>query len=541
MNSVPYRAHRNTLSAEFVNGSDRVSTYYSYISKRPDAYIARNVRMEKPERQKADRTRLVSVLEEYNLRIHNSPKAMESIRALLRPETLVIIGGQQAGLLTGPVLVMYKAITIIQEAKKASAALGKPVVPVFWIAGEDHDMNEVNHIQVLNPQGKFEKLSLDSRIQALEGVSHVSISQDDWNEVMEKLEAYLIDTEFKSQLVGKLREIHQQSGTLSDAFARTMAWLFAEHGLVLMDAADPNIRALERPMFRELLEQHEALNEMIVKQGEALVRDGFPLQAEPAEHQVNLFMRSGGRRKLLQYEDGRFQDKQGTESWTKEELLTFIEEHPERFSNNVFTRPLMQEFLFPVLGTVLGPAEIAYWGLLKPAFEHLDMEMPVLIPRTEITFVESTVQKHLDKYELTAEDVMERYEEKLQAWLKDQDHIDIEGQFHRVRDEFIRLYRPVVESLKQIQPGMNQLGNTNMEKILEQIVFLENKAKKALIDRHGTAMRQWEKMYASLKPMGKYQERVYNVFVYLNKYGMQWLEDLIRWDADDEVHYLMYV
>ena len=114
---------------------------------------------------------------------------------------------------------------------------------------------------------------------------------------------------------------------------------------------------------------------------------------------------------------------------------------PDQLSNNVMSRPLMQEYLFPVLATVLGPGEIAYWALTKQAFEQFHMRMPIVVPRMEFTLIEGTIKKQMDKYELTLTDVLERFDEKKQAWLDAQDTLQLNDRFEAVKESFRKQLR----------------------------------------------------------------------------------------------------
>src|SRR5262249_17215926 len=140
---------------------------------------------------------------------------------------------------------------------------------------------------------------------------------------------------------------------------------------------------------------------------------GYSTQAAAAPGCANVFLfrpedgpaGKAGDRVLLFKAAGGFTDKRGESFWSSDELLALTETHPEQFSNNVLTRPIMQDYLLPVLGAVLGPGEIAYWAQIGEAFRRCELEMPILIPRMSFTLVEGTVAKHMDKYGLSFEDV----------------------------------------------------------------------------------------------------------------------------------------
>ncbi|MBP1992807.1 bacillithiol biosynthesis cysteine-adding enzyme BshC [Paenibacillus eucommiae] len=491
---------------------------------------------------RADSAELVKVLTDYNVKIGNAPEALEKISMLLDPSALVVVGGQQAGLFGGQLMILYKAISIIQAARTWSEKLNRPVLPVFWVAGEDHDFDEVNHIHYLSAQLQVEKLQVEHPTGARTAVSRLPLQADAWARAVEELEASLIDTEFKAGLLDKLRAVTSGSVTLTDTFAAIMASLLGEYGLVLLDSDDPALRQLEAPMFQQLVQRNADLSAALQLGRSQVEAAGYVPQAEVAENGANLFIFEGDRRLLLQRDGELFADKKKTFSISQEELGQLAQNQPERLSNNVLTRPLMQEFLFPVLATVLGPGEIAYWGLTGEAFHLFGMKMPVVAPRLEFTLVEGTLQKHLSKYDLTLEDIRFRFEEKQQQWLESQDKLNLAQRFDGVKDSFRESYSPLVESLAAINPGVRKLGETNMLKIIEQIEFLEGKAADAYKTHFEAALRQLERIKLSIIPLAKPQERVYNIYAYLNRYGEDWLKPLIETSMPiDGMHRIYYL
>ncbi|WNQ13507.1 bacillithiol biosynthesis cysteine-adding enzyme BshC [Paenibacillus aurantius] len=529
------------ITEHYLRDFERVRSLYEYNPRQPEDWERRARRLNERVVPDGHRDRLADAMLAYNSLLSNDDKALANIALLREPETLVVVGGQQAGLFTGPLLVIYKAITILQAAAKASAELNRPVVPVFWIAGEDHDWDEVNHIYYLSQKQDVERIKLDQPEGTRTSVSRIRIA--DWEEMVGQLEESLLPTEFKPDLMAKLREFAASSGTLSDYFGRIMAWLFGESGLVLMDSDDPAIRRVESEMFIRFLENQEELASAYRNGREQVESLGYKPQAEVYEENANLFLYDDdGERFLLQRDGGGFTDKKKERRFTKEQLLELARTAPERFSNNVMTRPIMQDFLFPVLAAVLGPGEIAYWGLLKDGFRTLGMEMPLLLPRSEFTLIEGTVKKHMDKFGLTSEVVAERFGEFKANWLKEQDTLNLDERFAEVKEKFRGLYNPLLEAVGAINPGMAKLGDTNYLKIMEQIEFFEARAKGANESQFEASLRQLDRIQLSLYPLGKPQERVYNVFAYLNRYGHWWLKELAEQaPAGDGLHRLVYL
>ncbi|PYI54589.1 bacillithiol biosynthesis cysteine-adding enzyme BshC [Paenibacillus flagellatus] len=516
------------LTRDYIDQFASVSPFYEYNPWEEGSERERAAWLDRDGRPQADRDGLVQALLAYNGKIGNTgANATAHIEALRDRRTLVVAGGQQAGLFTGPLLVLYKAITILVEARQASERLGRTVVPVFWIAGEDHDTDEVNHTYVLTDSLAVQKIKLNAAPDVKTSVSRWSVPREAWDDALDQLERSLMNTEFKAGLMERLRAIAAESDTLSDQFARTLAWLFGEYGLVFVDSDDASLRKLESGMFRPIVARQSELSAALLEAKERLAEAGYAAQVELAPEQAHLFAYERGERLLLHRSGDTFADRKGNVSFTAGELAELAEREPERLSNNVMTRPLMQDYLFPVLSAVLGPSEIAYWGLLRGAFALFGMRMPIVVPRYEFTLLEGTVQKQMGKFGLGFDDVVSRLDEKQDEWLKAQGSLQVEELFAETKAKFAALYDPVVETVSGINPGLRKLSETNRQKIVEQIEFLQTKTADAFRTQHDSALRQWERIRLSVLPLGKPQERVYNPFQYTVKYGDGWLRELI--------------
>lgn len=202
---------------------------FGYHWQEEGHWAARAEELWKSEAPRADRAALAGTLEAYNRKHGASDAALAHIQEL-GDGALAVVGGQQAGLWTGPLLVLYKAVTIIQNAAMAREKLNRPVIPVFWIAGEDHDWEEAGHTYLVSGEPKLRKLELKRPKGAKTSVSRSIISQSEWKQAIEELAALLPDSEYKPDLLDRLCAFTDGSDTLSDTFARLLAWLFGPYG-----------------------------------------------------------------------------------------------------------------------------------------------------------------------------------------------------------------------------------------------------------------------------------------------------------------------
>jgi bacillithiol biosynthesis cysteine-adding enzyme BshC len=384
----------------------------------------------------------------------------------------------------------------------------------------------------LAPDGEVRKIRLEGIAAGRHAVSRTPVPAAAWEEALDRLARALPDSAHKPALLADLRETVADAPTLTVAFARLLARWFGGEGLLLMDADDPAVRRLEGPFFRALIEQNEELAAAL-QAGEARVRAlGFEPQADVAPDGANLFVHHELGRLLLVRRDGRFADRRGLFRAGREELVRLAETEPERLSNGALSRPLMQEYVLPVLATVLGPAEIAYWGLLGPAFERFGMAMPVIVPRPSFTFLDPQTASLLERFSLTPEEAIWHWEERRNAWLAGLGEWRWHDRFRAVREGFAVLYDPLLEALVAEEPGLRDLGRVNRERIFGQIDYLERKAKALFLSRHDAALRQWDRIRAALLPLGRPQERVLGPVHYLNGCGPSWLRAWLATEID---------
>jgi len=509
---------------------DRLEALFGYHAGAEQDWVRRSNRLEQSGEVRAEAAQVARVLRAYNEAINAAPEVFASISALAEGAP-VVVGGQQAGLWTGPLLVIHKAVSIIRAAKSASDQLGRTVIPVFWVAGEDHDWDEANHAFVITAEQELRKLSVARPEGARTAVSRTTIAGETWEELLVELEQSLPHSEFKPVMLEELRHMSKQAKSLSDFFAMILSHLFGKHGLVLMDADHEDIRRIEAPMFRKLIEKNDELEGAYAASAAQVKELGYSLQADVTAGSANLFLfnaDNGEERTLLHKKDGKFLDRKEQLLFTEAQLLQIADEHPQQLSNNVLTRPLMQDYLFPVLATVLGPGEIAYWALTGEAFRTLNMEMPIIVPRMSYTLIEGTVAKHMGKYELSFEDVIEHFEDRKGKWLKAQDGLSIEQQFAEARDTFEQLYKPLLELATSVQPSLSKLGDTNLQKIVEQINYMGSKTVDAFNKQFEASTRQLDRIHLSIYPQNKPQERVLNMAAYWNRYSLIWLDKLLE-------------
>src|SRR5208283_4176869 len=315
----------------------------------------------------ARRSKVSEILERQNRAWGASAKTLANIDRFRRG-ALAAVTGQQVGLFGGPLFSIFKALTAVKLAEQASAA-GVDCVPVFWLATEDHDLAEVNHVSLYSQQGVPERITAESRGIPDAPVGAIKFGPE-IEPVVERAASLLGD----SEVVAWLRESYRQGETLGTGFARLFARLFADWGVILLDPADPEFHRVAQPLLRAAIETAPALDEALLARGKALEAAGYHQQVKVTAATTLLFEVKNGartvvRRKANGATSAEFQV--GHEKLTQHQLLDRIEAAPENFNPNVLFRPVVQDYLLPTLAYTGGAAEVAYFAQVAVVYEKL--------------------------------------------------------------------------------------------------------------------------------------------------------------------------
>lgn len=529
----------NRLAHDYQQGNESALQFFAYDPYRPQSYRERLEWLR--GRNVSHRDQLAEGLYTFNDKIGNHPEAMRRIEALKNPDTYVVIGGQQAGVLTGPLYTIHKAVHLIQAAKKLSAELRVEVVPVFWIAGEDHDIDEIDHVYLLaDKETRLQKKRIPLKKNRRLSASSLALEEERCKTFLDDFFRSQTETDETAAVRELLEQTASSSATVAEWFARLMAQLFGKHGLVLVESSLPFVRELERPVFQKVIEHNEQVAGMLLKAADRIATAGYPLQLQVEEHQANLFVYEGEERLLVERHGNRFVNRRAV--YTRDELLQLSEEQPERFSANVVTRGLMQEHLFPTLAFVGGPGEVAYWAYYRDIFEAFGMQMPIVLPRLSVTLVERALVRIMDGFGLQVKDVLSNFEAWKKDWNAKQEPHPLERQFAAMRESLEALYRPLVQEVIRLDSGLKGLAEKNASLLIEHVSFLEERLLRSLQQKEDVASRRIQRLEASLLPEGGLQERKLSFFLFANKYGLSLVDRLVEAPfAHDGTHQIVYV
>ncbi|HYF94478.1 MAG TPA: bacillithiol biosynthesis cysteine-adding enzyme BshC [Symbiobacteriaceae bacterium] len=508
----------------------KVAPAYEYDWRKQESFAARAAHLNGGG-YRGDRRGLAAALAAYNGALGAGAATLSNVRLLREEGTLAVVTGQQAGIFTGPAYSIYKAMTAIHLARQQTERLGVPVVPVFWVAGEDHDWVEVATVMAPSGDGAVRIGLRESFEGDRRSVGLAPIPESLFASVMDEFLALLPETEFKAAVAERVRAaalagpaldptITWGKPTLADWFARLITWLFEGTGLVICNSADPALRRLEAPFFARVVERHQAVDAALTKGFARCEELGFKPTVDRQPAHLNLFTYVDGQRLPVLAEGDHFWVRDRAEiGWITPELVDLVMTRPERFSTNVVLRPVVQGELFPDLAYVGGPGEISYFGLYRDVFGALGKQMPVVYPRESVTLLEPPVARVLEKQGLTVEDAFFRLEEKKQELLEREDRLGITELFAQFRSSFGETYEQLVTRVLELDPNLRFVTEENQKQIAVQINKLEEKARQQHRKNCEVAVKQFDRLKAQLLPAGGLQERQVSILPYVAKYG----------------------
>ena len=511
--------HTTRLFADFLFDFPKVQEFYS----RPPQFVewvpAENGRI---QYDSARRERVAAILERQNKSWGASARTLENI-VRLRAGASAVVTGQQVGLFGGPAFSIFKALTTVKLADEATNR-GVPCVPVFWLATEDHDLAEVNHVSIPGVNGFPEKFTTPTEGLPDAPVSTIKLGAE-IGPVVEAAAALLGD----SQVTGWLRECYRPGETLGSAFARLFTRLFADWGVILLDASDPEFHAIAAPIYHSVIERAEELDEALLARGKVLEGAGYHQQVKVTPSSTLLFtLRDGGRIPVHRRTNGSPQPDFliGEEKIPQAELLRRIAAAPHHFSPNVLLRPVVQDYLLPTLTYTGGAAEVAYFAQAAVAYEALLGRITPIVPRFSATIVEPKPQTLLQRYRLGLTDLFpgpESLREQLAAHTLSQ---EVQAAFENAGTNLEKSLSVLRESLARLDKTLVEAANNAGSKMQHQLEQLRSRAARAELRHSEVLARHAEFLSNTLYPNKTLQEREIGGIYFVARRGLDLLRQL---------------
>lgn len=530
--------NKNRLINDYQNHEQKIMNHFDYSPLHD--YEQRMIDLNKRDFKREE---LAQILHTVNKQWDAPCSTYDNIERLKNKDSVVVIGGQQAGLMTGPLYSINKVISIIQFARQQEDILNIPVIPVFWIAGEDHDYDEINHMFLMNDK-KMKKHSLEQQATEKQSISHIKIDRAHAHKWLDEAFKYLNETCHTKNLYAIIKSCLDHSTTYVDFFARLIFQLFQEEGLVLIDSASPEIRQLESDYFVQLIENQPAISKGVYDSFQQLSQAGYSISLDVELNDGHLFIYKNNERILLERnEAGEWIGKQNEIQLTTEELLDIAQHTPTLLSNNVVSRPIMQELVFPTLAFIGGLGEISYWSVLKPAFHTLGIKMPPILPRLSFTFIDQFTEKKLNEFAIDEEFAVNHGVETYKInWLAAQTNPPIHHITEQLKEVIDNAHRPLRDISARIRADLGDLANKNLEYLFRDIDFMEERIQQALEDKFAHELADYHVIHQTLFPNNGLQERVWNPLPFINKHGAEFIHKLTNESCSfEEDHFLVYI
>lgn len=476
---------------DYIHAVEGLSPFYSFPPTPEGILNAANQK----SFTKDKRDVLANTLDIQYQGIDTSPLVKENIASLRSENTFTITTGHQLCLGTGPLYFVYKILTAIRLSEDLNKSQSnKKFVPVFWMATEDHDIEEINHFYLF---GK--KISWETEQTGAAGRLSTDSLSSLWESLQEKIPLF--------------EKAYAEGKTLADATRILVNELFGAYGLVIIDGDNPALKQEFIPIIKaDILHQNsfQCVNETSA----ALEALHYPTQAKPRE--INFFYLDGNSRERIILETGKYKVLNREIEFSPTELQKEIHDFPERFSPNVILRPLYQDTILPNVVYVPGPGELAYWLQLKGVYEFYKETFPVLFPRQHHLMITAAQQMKWEKLGFQLEELFKSEAELTQKLLNDKadSELDFAPEEELLNELSSRLTQKIVPVDKSLQ-GAVEAEMTKMKGILAGLV---KRAQKSVKDKHEVELKQISSLRSKWFPEGQPQERVENIMTFmLNK------------------------
>jgi len=448
--------------------------------------------------------------------------------AKLRAGARAVVTGQQVVLFGGPMLTLLKAATAIARANEATKATGVEHVPVFWLATEDHDLEEVDQVSLLT-KTSVETLKVGLKVAHAVPVGGV-VPGPELEVVLERASELL---EF-APVSEWLRECYlagEEGGarpTLALAFGRLMARIFADQGLVVMDAASRGFHALGASTLRYAIEHGAELQQALIARSEELVKAGYHAQVLVADGGSLLFLldQATGERVALR-RSAEDQWRAGTRVYSSADLIAILEATPERLSPNALLRAVFQDTLLPTAAYIGGPAEIAYFAQSAVLYEAILGRITPVLPRLSATLLEPAIAAVMDKDEVQLPDAMTAAEELAQRLGARAMPIAEKRKLAAVGNALERELAALTEYLGGMDESLGRAAEVSGSKMLYQMNRLRRMAATFELQKEASLRKHAEAITLNVFPDGHPQERVVAGVWFMAKYGEGLVERLV--------------
>lgn len=510
------------LYLDFLYDFPKVAHFYNEDYRKDSSY---QKILSEIDRRSYPKEKIASILQKQNLKYGCGQETLKNINLLTTGDSYFVLTGQQVGIFGGPLYTVYKAISAVKTSQWLSQKFKKNFIPLFGLASDDHDLSEVNFIQIIDR---------DNQLRKIEYLPH----EDDWGKSMSRLilseniqktietfDSATSPSEFKSEVLDKLKECYRKGERITTAFGKWMSLLLKNFGLVFFDFSDQEFKRLAQPIFEKEIEEAGTSTELVQKTNEELESLGYHLQVVKTADFLNLFLHNHKRERIKFEKGGLILDRINARL-SQEKLREISKKEPERISPNVLFKPVVQSLVFPICVYVAGPGEAGYYAQIKRIFEHFDVVMPIVYPRTSLTLMENKIRTIMNKYSVSFQQLSTDVEKVIHEVIKRDFPDEIEIKFRKTKEEIQNQMNILSQELENFEPSLKKTLKLSLGKIDYELKELEKKVFQAYKKRNSILTNQIHKAKTNLFPDGKFQERQLSILPFLIKYGFGFIDYL---------------
>jgi len=503
--SIP---HTTRLFDDYLHNFDRVKQFYAQPPLRQDWWVDEIKKIQYPaERRKA----VAAILERQNREFGAGEKTFSNIQRL-REGAAAVVTGQQVGLFGGPMFCILKALTAVIMAEKSGA------VPVFWLATEDHDLEEINTANL--PAGDhLQKFTVNVPHQEGAPVGTIAFT-DEITAAVAQMEAIF----GKSEISDLVAASYRKGETFGTAFAKFYARIFSDLGIVFLNPLDAELHRVAQPVFRGALKKSEEINQALLARNQELEAAGYHAQVKVTPSHTLCFYFEDGARTPVRHQDGEFFI--GERKLVAAELLRETERCPEKFSANVLLRPLIQDYLLPTLCYIGGPSEVAYFAQIEVVYRKLAGRVTPVVPRIFATLIEPRAAKLLDRYQLSLTDLFNSPEKTRELVAARALPDSILKSFDSAAEHLEQALAVIQGPLEKLDKTLTDAAENAGSKMRYQLQGVRDKAARAEARKNTEVLRHADELITALYPNKELQEREVGAAYFLLKYGLGVVEQI---------------
>ena len=471
--------------------------------------ITRKVKEKKHFFSTQKRERIVQAFHRQMQKLPLTSQQKENLKKLCNEDTFTITTGHQLNLLSGPAFFIYKILQTIKTAAFLNEKIPHQYfIPVFWMATEDHDWEEIQ---------SFKTSKNTYSIQAKEGTAVGRIVPENIDFIHE-LEKELKDEPLGKEIIALAKKAYISGRNLAESTQMLVQELFSSYGLLILNGDDAELKCSMRTIFRKEIEEN-TLYKTTKEQREYIEQHYGKVQVNPRE--INLFYLKEKRERIL-FRDGKYSTADGALSFTKEEMFQELQDSPERFSPNAVLRPAYQESILPNIAYIGGNAEIAYWLELKDYFNVIHLPFPILIPRHSMLWLNKKVIKKIEKNGFSYAAIFLPLERFIQGQISINENL---SQILETEEKTLALaFDQIEKNAGATDITFAHLVKAEKQRLTKSFQRMKKRLWRAEKKKNTEKIERLTTLYAQVHPHHNWQERQWNFSVFYAEEGKNWLE-----------------